>query len=107
MQGIDLPRIFRTSMRELDKHTRLPFVRQMAFEWTSNRAAYPEAPFQGDPWHFLRPMGEVSSDSSPHGRPFVPSPPTFGRWRLPRICGACQRNWRKKRHFWHCLSIRP
>lgn len=58
VQGIDLPRIFRTSMGELDKHTRLPFVRQMAFEWTSNRAAYPEAPFQGDPWHFLRPMGE-------------------------------------------------
>ncbi|WP_044872472.1 hypothetical protein [Pseudomonas sp. LFM046] len=58
VQGIDLPRIFRTSMGELENHTRLPFVRQMAFEWTSNRAAYPEAPFQGDPWHFLRPMGE-------------------------------------------------
>jgi hypothetical protein len=58
VQGSDLPRIFRTSMGELEHHTRLPFVRQMAFEWTINRAAYPDAPFQGDPWHFLRPLGD-------------------------------------------------
>lgn len=58
VQGSDLPRIFRTSMGKLENRTRLPFVRQMAFEWTANRAAYPDAPFQGDPWHFLRPMGE-------------------------------------------------
>jgi len=58
VQGSDLPRIFRTSMGRLENHTRLPFVRQMAFEWMANRAAYPDAPFQGDPWHFLRPMGE-------------------------------------------------
>jgi hypothetical protein len=58
VQGSDLPRIFRTSMGELEHHTRMPFVRQMAFEWATNRAAYPDAPFQGDPWHFLRPLGD-------------------------------------------------
>jgi hypothetical protein len=58
VQGSDLPRIFRTAMGKLENRTRLPFVQQMAFEWTVNRAAYPDAPFQGDPWHFLRPMGE-------------------------------------------------
>jgi hypothetical protein len=58
VQGSDLPRIFRTSMGELENHTGLPFVRQMAFEWTVNRSAYPDAPFQGDPWHFSRPLGE-------------------------------------------------
>lgn len=45
-------------MGELEHNTRLPFVRQMAFEWTTSRAAYPEAPFQGDPWHFSRPLGD-------------------------------------------------
>lgn len=58
VQGSYLPRIFRTSMGELERRTGLPFVRQMAFEWTMNRAAYPDAPFQGDPWHFLRPLGD-------------------------------------------------
>ncbi len=58
VQGSDLPRIFRTSMGELEHHTGLPFIRQMAFEWTTNRAAYADAPFQGDPWHFLRPLGD-------------------------------------------------
>lgn len=58
VHGSDLPQIFRTSMGELEHHTRLPFVRQMAFEWTTNRAAYPDAPFQGHPWHFLRPLGD-------------------------------------------------
>lgn len=57
VQGSDLPRIFRTSMGELERHTGLPFVRQMAFEWTMNQGAYPDAPFQGDSWHFLRPLG--------------------------------------------------
>ncbi|MBX8560177.1 multidrug DMT transporter permease [Pseudomonas cichorii] len=58
VQGSDLPRIFRTSMGELENHTGLPFARQMAFEWTANRSAYPDAPFQRDPWHFLRPLGD-------------------------------------------------
>lgn len=57
VQGSDLPRMFRTSMDELENRTGLPFVRQMAFEWTANRSAYPDAPFQGDPWHFSRPLG--------------------------------------------------
>ena len=58
IQGADLPRIFRTSMSRLEAYTGLPFVRQMAFEWTENRAAYPKAPYQGNPWHFLRPLGD-------------------------------------------------
>lgn len=57
VQGVELPRIFRTSMMQLQTHTNLPFVRQMAFEWTKNRLAYPDAPYQGDPGHFLRPLG--------------------------------------------------
>lgn len=58
VQGVDLPRIFLTRMRRLEQHAKLPFVGQMAFEWSSNRAAYPDAPYQGDAWHFLRPMGD-------------------------------------------------
>src|SRR5690606_3742462 len=42
VQGVDLPRIFRTSMSRLEHFSGLPFVRQMAFEWTENRAAYPD-----------------------------------------------------------------
>lgn len=58
VQGADVPRIFRTTIGELESYTGLPFVRQMAFEWTANHAAYPDAPFQGDPWHFSRPLGD-------------------------------------------------
>lgn len=58
VQGADLPRIFLTNMRRLETHSMLPFVRQMAFEWSENRVAYPDAPYQGDPWHFNRPLGE-------------------------------------------------
>lgn len=58
VQGTDLPRIFRTVMGDFEHHTRLPFVRQMAFEWTKNQATYPDAPFQGGSWYFLRPLGD-------------------------------------------------
>ncbi|BDN90770.1 hypothetical protein KAM479_34830 [Aeromonas caviae] len=58
VQGADLPRIFRTSMENIERTTGLPFVRQMAFEWSVNRNAYPDAPFQGDPWYFSRPLGD-------------------------------------------------
>lgn len=58
VQGADLPKIFQTTMSRLEARTRLPFLRQMAFEWTENRAAYPDAPYQGDPWHFTRPLGD-------------------------------------------------
>ncbi|MFA5824994.1 MAG: ATP-binding protein [Gallionellaceae bacterium] len=57
VQGADLPRAFRTSMSKLEAYSGLPFVKQMAFEWAENRAAYPDAPYQGDPWHFTRPLG--------------------------------------------------
>ncbi|MEG3081193.1 hypothetical protein R3F64_15105 [Halomonas sp. 5021] len=58
VQGVDLPRIFWTSMSRLETYSGLPFVRQMAFEWTENRAAYPDAPYQGDAGHFIRPLGD-------------------------------------------------
>lgn len=58
VQGVDLPRIFRTSMSRLEAYSGLPFGRQMAFEWTENRAAYPDAPYQGDAGHFIRPLGD-------------------------------------------------
>lgn len=57
VQGVDLPRMFRTSMKRLEVHSGYPFVKQMAFEWTQNKTAYPDAPYQGDPWHFTRPLG--------------------------------------------------
>ena len=58
VQGVDLARIFRTTLRRLELRTKLPLVRQMAFEWAQNRTAYPEAPLQGDIWHFARPLGK-------------------------------------------------
>lgn len=57
VQGVDLARIFRTKLSKLERLTRLPLVRQMAFEWAQNQAAYPEAPLQGDFWHFARALG--------------------------------------------------
>jgi hypothetical protein len=57
VQGVDLPGIFRTTLGWLDDRLGLPFVRQMAYEWAANRMAYPDAPYQGDPWHFTRPLG--------------------------------------------------
>lgn len=58
VQGVDLPRVFLTGMRRIEARSSLPFVRQMAFEWSKNGAAYPDAPYQCDPWHFIRPMGD-------------------------------------------------
>lgn len=58
VQGVDLPRMFRRTLSRLEDQTGLPFVRQMAYEWTENRAAYPDAPYQGDSWHFTRPLGD-------------------------------------------------
>lgn len=58
VQGVDFPRIFLTRMRKLEGRSKLPFVRQMAFEWSENKAAYPDAPYQGDLWHFTRPLGD-------------------------------------------------
>jgi hypothetical protein len=58
VQGVDLARIFRTTLSRLELRTKLPLIRQMAFEWAQNRTAYPEAPLQGDFWHFARSLGE-------------------------------------------------
>jgi len=57
VQGADLPRIFRTSLADIERATGLPFVRQMAFEWSVSKRVYPDAPYQGDHWHFSRPLG--------------------------------------------------
>lgn len=58
VQGVDLARIFRTTLSRLELRTKLPLIRQMAFEWAQNGTAYPEAPLQGDIWHFARPLGK-------------------------------------------------
>lgn len=57
-QGVDLARIFRTMLSGLELRTKFPLIRQMAFEWAQNRTAYPEAPLQGDIWHFAVPLGK-------------------------------------------------
>lgn len=58
VQGVDLPRIFRTALHRLETYSGLPFVHQMAFAWTENRAAYSEAPYQGDLRHFSQSQGD-------------------------------------------------
>jgi hypothetical protein len=58
VQGVDIARIFRTTLGRLELRTKLPLLRQMAFEWDQNRTAYSEAPLQGDIWHFARSLGK-------------------------------------------------
>ena len=58
VQGVDLPRRFRTELLRLEERTKLPFLRQMAYEWAQNHVTYPEAPYQGDLSHFTRPLGD-------------------------------------------------
>ena len=58
IQGVDVPRIFRTTMERLEEHYRFPFVRQMAFEWSMNAKIYSDAPYQGDLGYFVRPLGD-------------------------------------------------
>lgn len=58
VQGVDLPKIFKATLHKLEIYSGLPFVRRMAFEWTANRTAYPEAPYQGDLSHFSQSLGD-------------------------------------------------
>ncbi|SCX72514.1 multidrug DMT transporter permease [Variovorax sp. EL159] len=58
IQGVELPRIFQTTLRRLERQTGRPYVRQMAFEWARNRSSYQDTPLQGDAGHFIRPLGE-------------------------------------------------
>ncbi len=58
VQGGEVARVFRTTLNKLELRTGLPLIRQMAFEWVHNQTAYPEAPWQGDPWYFARPLGK-------------------------------------------------
>jgi len=60
VQGVDLARIFRTTLSRLELRTNLPLIRQMAFEWAQNRTTYPEAPLQGDIWHLRGRSAKVS-----------------------------------------------
>lgn len=56
-QGVDMPRVYRTRLTQLERETGLPFVRQAAFEWSRTEEAYPQAPLQGDFGHFISPIG--------------------------------------------------
>ncbi len=58
VQGVDFPPIFLTSAEGLEAYSKRPFVRQMAFEWAENWAAYSNAPYQGDLGYFIRPLGD-------------------------------------------------
>lgn len=58
IQGSDVPRIFHSTLYNLERHTRLPFLKQMAFEWVKNSETYPENPYQGDHFHFSRSFGD-------------------------------------------------
>lgn len=58
IQGSDVPRIFHSTLYNLERHTRLPFLKQMAFEWVKNSEAYPENPCQGNRFHFSRSFGD-------------------------------------------------
>lgn len=58
MQGVDVPRIFLTSISQLEGYSKLPFIQQMAFEWMQSREAHPDAPYQCDPRHFVRSLGD-------------------------------------------------
>lgn len=51
-QGTLVARMHFTKLQRLEMISRLPFVRQCAFEWSQNRSCYPEAPVQGDLRHF-------------------------------------------------------
>lgn len=58
VQGVDLASIFRNTLARLEFRTKLPLIRQMAFEWAQNQATYPDSPLQADLWHFARALGD-------------------------------------------------
>lgn len=87
VQGTDLPRIFHTTISKLETFTRCPFIRQMAFEWTKNRTAYPNAQYQGDAGYFIRPLGE---GFAPH----------FSSRTALRVISAYLRTLAVARHIW-------
>lgn len=57
-QGRDVPRIYYSTVKMLERRFGFPFVRQMAYEWDQSKDAYPDSPFQGDLAYFVRPAGE-------------------------------------------------
>ncbi|MCL5520548.1 multidrug DMT transporter permease [Citrobacter cronae] len=87
VQGIDLSRIFHTTISRLETFTRRPFVRQMAFEWTKNQKTYPDAPYQGDVGYFIRPLGD---GFAPH----------FSTRTALRVISAYLRTLAVGRHIW-------
>lgn len=51
-QGMTVPKIFFTLLKNLE-HPQLPsFIKQYAFEWENTATLYPEAPFQGNIGYF-------------------------------------------------------
>ncbi|MDR7299521.1 hypothetical protein J2X16_004891 [Pelomonas aquatica] len=62
-QGRDVPRIHHTLASDLEERTGMPFLHQMAYEWEQSKAAYPDAPLQGDLSYFVRPAGDHGAGS--------------------------------------------
>lgn len=58
VQGIDIPNVYLATMRRLGEVSSLPFVEQMAFEWSMSASLYPESPYQGDLAYFRRSLGD-------------------------------------------------
>ena len=58
IQGTDVPRLYLSRLRFLETKTRLPLVRQCAYEWSVTAKAYPDAPYQGYLSYFVRPIGD-------------------------------------------------
>ncbi|MBQ0732402.1 MAG: hypothetical protein KBT75_17000 [Oleispira antarctica] len=57
-QGINVSKVFITSLRQLESSSGFPFVKQMAFELQGNLSAYPDVPVQGGLAYFSRSLGK-------------------------------------------------
>ncbi len=58
VQGIDIPNVYLATMESLWEVSSLPFVEQMAFEWSMSASLYSESPYQGDLAYFRRSLGD-------------------------------------------------
>jgi hypothetical protein len=87
MQGADVPRFFLTAMQRLEQGSKLPFVRQCNYEWTSSADSFPDAPYQGDVGHFIRPIGPNTTGA-------------FANRNFLRMASAYQRTLAVARKFW-------
>jgi hypothetical protein len=87
MQGADVPRFFLTAMQRLERRSKLPFVRQCNYEWTSSADYFANAPYQGDIGHFVRPIGPNTTGA-------------FANRNFLRMASAYQRTLAVARNFW-------